>query len=280
MTIRQTPFGRRTVLGSILVGITTGLAGCSALSDSDDDDSSTNSSGDVLQSVAVEGLELVVELERDAVDQLNLIDPSGELFGHQTIESGVSRTTISIGTDYSPGEYELIALAGGETVETTSITLEPELDLTELRLGRDYPEKMYEGASDSSTKSEAILSVANRGTGPTALTTLRFDGDVPYPTPENYDEVGRSGIYDPENDFGADAKSIPIPAGETVLIYSNSLPFSPPITQSKCDSIGRDGQFTVHLSATHESENLDRNYVIHYFNTSPDDCEIELEGTA
>ena len=275
MTIQQTSHDRRTVLGSILVGITTGLAGCSALSDSDDDPS-TDSSGEIIQSVAVEGLELVVELERDAVDQLNLIDPSGELFAQQTIESGVSRTMLEIGTNYPVGEYELIGLADEETVETTSVTLEPDLELTELRLARNYPEEMYEGARDSSTEAEAILSVTNRGTGPTAATALRFEGDVPFPTHESYDEADESGIHDPENDFGADAESIALPAGETVLIYSNTRPFSPAGTRSKCDSVGQGGQFTVRLSTSHAID-LTLDYVIHYLGTTPDDCEIEIE---
>ncbi|MFP8890594.1 hypothetical protein ACLI4U_12565 [Natrialbaceae archaeon A-CW2] len=276
MTIQQTPLDRRTVLGSILVGITTGLAGCSALGDADDD-SSTNSGGDVLQSVAVEGLELVVELERDAVDQLNLIGPAGELFAHQTIESGVSRTTLEIGTDYPVGEYELIGLADEETVETTSVTLEPDLELTELRLARDHPEEMYEGASDSSTEAEVILSINNIGTGPTAATALRFEGDVPFPTHESFDETGNSGIYDPENEFGADAESIALPAGEKVLLYSSTRPFSPAGTRSKCDSVGEDGEFTVRLSVTHESVVLTSDYFIHYYGTDADDCQFEIE---
>jgi len=275
MTIQQTSLDRRTVLGSILVGITTGLAGCSALSHSDDDPS-TDSGGDILQSVAVEGLELVVELERDAIDQLNVVAPSGELFAKRTIESGVSHTTIEVGTDYPPGEYELLGLNDDETVETTTITLEPDLELTELRLARNYPEEMYEGASDFRTESEAILSVTNRGTGPTAATALRFEGDVPFPSPESYDEAGESGIYDPENDFGADAEAINLPAGETVLIYSNALPFSSVNTGSKCDSVGQDGQFTVRLSTSHAID-LSLDYIIHYLGTAPDDCEIEID---
>jgi len=274
MTTQQTTVNRRTAIGSILVGITTGLAGCSRLTDRGD-----STADELIQHVAVDGLELVIELERDAIDQLNVIGPSGDLFTQQTIESGVSRVTVSIGTDYSPGEYELIGLADGETVEATSIVLEPDLELTELRLGRDYPEEMYEGADDTTTEAEAILSVTNSGSGPTALTALRFEGDVPFPTHESYDEADKSGIYDPEDDFGADADSLTISAGETVLVYSDSLPFLPVNARSKCDSVGRDGQFTVRLFATHESENLDRDYIIHYLGTSPDDCEIEIERT-
>jgi len=278
MTTQQKTVYRRTAIGSILVGITAGLAGCSTLSDRGDD-GSADTAGEFIQSVAVDGLELVIELERDAIDRLNVISPSGDLFTQRTIESGVSRTTVSIGTDYEPGEYELIGLADGDSVETIAVSLEPVLELTELRLGRDYPEKMYDGANDSTTEAEAILSVRNSGSGPTALTALRFEGDVPFPTHESYDEAGESRIHDPESDFGADADSLTIPAGETVLVYSNSRPFSPAGTRSKCDSVGRDGQFTVRLFATHPSVDLTLDYTIHYIGTSPDDCEVEIEET-
>jgi len=278
MTTQQKTVYRRTAIRSLLVGATAGLAGCSTLSDRNDD-GSADAAGEFIQSVDVDGLELVIELERDAIDQLNLIEPSGDLFAQQSIESGVSRTTISVGTDYPPGEYELIGVAGEETVETTSIALEPELELTELRLGRDYPEEMYEGASDFRTESEAILSVTNRGTGPTAVTTLRFEGDVPFPSHESFDEAGESGVYDPENDFGADAESIDLPAGETVLVYSNALPFSSVNIQSKCDSVGQDGQFTVRLSTSHGID-LTLDYVIRYLDTASDDCEIEIERSS
>ena len=276
MTIQQTPLDRRTVLGSILVGITTGLAGCSALSDSDDDDSSTNTSGEVLQSVAVEGVELVVELERDAVDQLNIIDPSGELFAQQTIESGVSRTTLEIGTDYPIGEYELIGLADEETVETTSITLEPDLELTELRLARDHPEEMYEEASGSILETGTILTVANSGTGPSAITTLRFDGDVPNPTHESYDE---SGIYDPDDDLGADAELMVVPAGENVVLYSNLEPFTLAASRISCTPSGEEGEFTVRLDSTHDSEGVVANYSVEYIGTDHENCTVEIERT-
>ncbi len=279
MTIQQHTVCRRTALGSILVGITTGLAGCSGLSGGSDT-TSADTGGEIIKSVDVDGLDLVIELDRDAIDQLNVIAPSGDLFAQRTIESGVSRTTIAIGTDYAPGEYELIGLYDGDSVETVPVSLEPDLELTELRLGRDYPEEMYDGARDSSIEADAILSVRNGGSGPTALTALRFDGDVPFPTHESYDETGESGIYDPESDFGADAEALTIPAGETVLVYSNSLPFLPVNARSKCDSVGRDGQFTVYLSATHDTVNLDRDYVIHYIETDSDDCAIEIGETA
>ncbi|QFU84127.1 hypothetical protein GCU68_07270 [Natronorubrum aibiense] len=199
------------------------------------------------------------------------------MFAQQTIESGVSQATISIGTDYPPGEYDVIGLAGEETVATTSLSIEPDLELTELRLARNHPEEMYDGARESSIEAEAILSVTNQGSGPTAVTALRFDGDVPFPTHESYDESGESGIYDPENDYSGDAESIPIPAGETVLVYSNTLPFLPVNARAKCDSVGRGGEFTVRLFATHDVVTLTREYAIHYLGTDSDKCEIEIE---
>lgn len=269
---------RRIVLGSLLTGISTTLAGCAAVSDGGDG-SASDSGGDAIQNIDVDGFSLVVELDRDAIAQLNVIDPSGELLVQRMIESGVSRTTFPLPIDYPPGEYELIRLADGETIETTSVLLEPELELTELRLGRDHPEEMYDSASDYRTEAEAILSVTNSGTGPTAVTALRFEGDVPLPTHESYDETGSSGIYDPENDFGADAESITIPAGETVLVYSNTRPFLPINARSKCESIGRDGQLIVHLSATHDEANLTTDRTIHYITSDSDDCHIEIKGS-
>ncbi|SIS15901.1 hypothetical protein SAMN05421752_11558 [Natronorubrum thiooxidans] len=279
MTNKQKTIHRRTALGSILAGITTGLAGCTS-SGNGSDDRSTDAAGDVIQSVDVDGLELVIELKRDEIDQLNVIAPSGDLFSQQTIESGVSQVSIDVGTDYSPGEYEIIGLADEESVEAVRVSLEPDLELTELRLGRDHPEEMYDGASDSQIDAEAILSVTNQGTGPTAVTALRFEGDVPFPTHESYDENDESGIYDPENDFGADADSITIPAGETVLVYSNSRPFSPAGTRSKCNSVGRNGQFTVHLFAIHDAADITLEYLIHYLSSDSEDCVIEIEETA
>ncbi|ELY41609.1 hypothetical protein [Natronorubrum sulfidifaciens] len=279
MTNKQKTIHRRTALGSILAGIIAGLAGCTSSGDGGDD-RSADGAGDVIQSVDVDGLELVIELERDTIDQFNVVDPSGELFAKRAIESGVSHTTIEVGTDYPPGEYELLGLNDDEPVETTTVTLEPDLELTELRLAREYPEEMYEGASDSQIDAEAILSVTNQGTGPTAVTALRFEGDVPFPTHESYDENNESGIYDPENDFGADADSITIPADETVLVYSNSLPFLPVNVQTKCNSIGRDGRFTVHLSTTHNIANITLEYLIHYLSADSEDCVIEIEETA
>ncbi|WP_226007452.1 hypothetical protein [Natrinema salinisoli] len=277
MTDTQYTPHRRIVLGSLLTGISTSLAGCSTVSNSGETEPTADSGGEIIHSSEMVDLDLVIELERDAVDQLNVVAPSGELFARRTIGSGVSRTMVKVGTDYPPGEYELIGLSDGQTVETTSITLEPELEISELRLGRDHPEAMYDGASDSETEAEAILSVANRGTGPTAATALRFEGDVPFPTHESYDEVGKSGIYDPEDEFEANAELIPIPAGETVLLYSSTRPFSPASTRSKCNSVGRNGRFTVRLFAAHDEENLALEYMIHYLETDSDDCDVEIE---
>ncbi len=257
---------RRTVLGSILAGASAGLAGCAGLG---------ATGGDVITSIDVDGTDLVLTVEPDTVDRVNLIAPSGELFRKRTIASGVSQRRIPIGVSYSPGEYEILALSDGETVGTSSVTLEPELELTELRLGRDHPDAMYDGASDSSINSEAILSVSNNGTGPTAVTALRFEGDIPYPTPEWYDENGDSGVYDEERGFG-DADAVPIPAGDTVPVYSNSSPFVYLFAQDKCDPGEEAKEFTVRLIGEHELI-VAREYLIYYSETHSGNCDFDIE---
>ena len=264
MTQHNRP-SRRTVLGSILAGASAGLAGCAGIS---------GTGSDVITSIDVDGTDLVLTVEPDTIDAVNIIAPSGELFRDRSIASGASQRRIPIGISYSPGEYEIIALSDGERVATSTVTLEPELELTELRLGRDHPELMYDGASDSSINSEAILSVSNHGTGPTAVTALLFEGDVPYPTPEWYDENGDSGICDENRGFG-DSDAVLVPAGKDVVLYSNTSPLSAYFDQDRCDTIGQEGRFTVRLHATQDLS-ISGEYSIHYHEDDSGSCDFDI----
>ncbi|USZ71428.1 hypothetical protein [Natronosalvus halobius] len=256
------------------IATSVGLAGCAA---SGNDETATESNDSLEFTSRVEGTQLVLRFQAGVIDQVNVVDPAGELFVTRTVEAGVSRLAVEIGTEYTPGPYEVIGLDAKEVVETQSLKLEPDLELTKLRLGKEYPEEMYEGATESDTNAEAILSVTNTGTGPTAVTQLRFRGDVPLPTHESYDETGASGIYDPENDFGADADAIVIPAGETVLIYSNNRPFSPTGRGVECGLAGTRGHFTVELASVHQSEKASLEYEIQYQDTESHGCEYKIE---
>ncbi|UTF54849.1 hypothetical protein [Natronosalvus rutilus] len=274
MNTNQQTYQRRTALRVLALATSVGLAGCTA---SDDSESATESNDSLEFDSRVEGTQLVLAFKAGVIDQVNVVDPSGELFVTRTVEAGVSRLTVEIGAEYTPGTYEVVGLAAKEVVETQILKLEPDLELTELRLGKEYPEEMYEGATESDTNAEAILSVTNTGTGPTAVTQLRFRGDVPLPTHESYDETGVSGIYDPENDFGADADAIVIPAGETVLIYSNTWPFSPTARGIDCDLAGEDGHFTVELFSIHHSQSISLEYKIQYAESDTYGCSYKVE---
>ena len=268
MTPQHDRPSRRTVLGSILAGASAGLAGCAGLG-------ATGS--DVITSIDVDGTDLVLTIEPNKIDAVNVITPSGELFRERTIASGASQRRIPIGVSYSPGEYEIIVLSDGETVATSSVTLEPELELTELRLGRDHPEAMYDGARLASTNSEAILTVTNHGTGPTAVTALRFEGDVPYPISDKDDRYIDSGIYDERRGFG-EATAIRVPAREAVVFYSNTEPFSPIFVREKCDLVGEGGEFIVRL-ITSQEHNIANEYSIHYHDHNSEACDFEIEDS-
>jgi len=267
-------FCRRTVLGSIVSTAAVGLAGCSSLGSSNGTGSDSTDRQDVFQRVYIDGTDLTVELDRDAVDQLNVIDPTGELFAQRSIESGVSRVGIDVGTTYEIGTYEIIGVSSGESIEETSIVLEPELELTELKLGLNHPDAMHEEASDSDKESEAILQITNSGTGPTAVDRLRFDGGVPFPTPEQYED---SGIYNLGDGFRRDAESVVIPPKQSVTIYSTTRPFLSVNLQTKCNQTDQRELFTVHVSSTHKIDNQQYAYTIHYFQEGNGSCNAEIE---
>ncbi|WP_254807871.1 hypothetical protein [Natronosalvus amylolyticus] len=284
MTIEQT-ICRRTALTGVTTGIVAALAGCTGSNDSEDRDGNTDSTFEddergPIQSITLDETQLVIDLERDVATRLNVIDPTGELFAWRQIDAGVSRTRIDLGFAYTPGDYEFIALDDDETLGSVVMAFEPNLEFIDLRLARDYPEEMYEGANRFAMEGDAILYVTNSGSGPTAITTLRFRGDVPYPTRDSYDETGVSGIYDLENDFSRDADEVIIPPGKAVRIYSNNVPFSPSRIYNRCETVGEEGQFSVEFTSTHSAKIHLTEYHVHYLTSDLGECQVEIEGPA
>ncbi|MFP8890801.1 hypothetical protein ACLI4U_13670 [Natrialbaceae archaeon A-CW2] len=261
------------------------LAGCTGSNDSEDRDGNTDSTFEddergPIQSITLDETQLVIDLERDAVTRLNVIDPTGELFAWRQIDAGVSRTRIDLGFAYTPGDYEFIALDDDETLGSVVMAFEPNLEFIDLRLARDYPEEMYEGANRFAMEGDAIVYITNSGSGPTAVTTLRFRGDVPYPTRDSYDETGDSGIFDVESEFGGDADAVIIPSGGTVRVYSSTLPFSWTRISRQCATVGKGGRFSIELTPSHSSENISVDFEIDYIDSDIDGCELEIEVAA
>jgi len=98
-----------------------------------------------LTRIAVEGTTLVVELSEEAdTNQINLIQPNGELFGKRDVAAGAQQVSFEIGTAYAPGEYRVLALKGEETVVETSTELRPEIQIQDVGLYRNNPDKPWD----------------------------------------------------------------------------------------------------------------------------------------
>ena len=269
----------RTVAGAALASV----AGClndGGSSGTPSDGTATTNSQGPLTRVAVEGTTLVVELSAEAdVDQVNLIQPNGELFGKRDVAAGAQQVSFEIGTAYEPGEYRVVALKGEESVVETTLPIQPDLSIVEMGIGRNQPEKMWDGSSDEIAE-EAFVTVENRGSGPDAITKLLFLGDVPYPSDEegtnyaNNEDV--SGIYDPQSD--SEVSEVIVAAGDQVTIYSSRSPFAfVPGSGTSCKDEQQSGEFELILETPVEEAQLTKNYNIQYSaSTEADNCEITI----
>jgi hypothetical protein len=269
----------RTVAGATLASV----AGClndGGSSGTPSDGTATTNSQGPLTRVAVEGTTLVVEFSEEAdVDQVNLIQPNGELFGKRDVAAGVQQISFEIGTAYEPGEYRVVALKGEESVVETTLPIQPDLSIVEMSIGRNQPEKMWDGSSDEIAE-EAFVTVENRGSGPDAITKLLFLGDVPYPSDEegtnyaNNEDV--SGIYDPQSD--SEVSEVIVAAGAQVTIYSSRSPFAfVPGSGTSCKDEQQSGEFELILETPVEEAQLTKNYNIQYSASAEvDNCEITI----
>jgi len=285
--IRNNPtISRRNVLRTAAGAALVSVAGCLT----DDGDSGTPGDGTdspdgqgPLQRVAVEGTTLVVELSPDAdVDQINLIQPNGELFGTRDVAAGAQQVSFEIRTSYAPGDYSVIALRDEETVAETSLSLQPDLEIVEMGIGKNQPEKMWDGPRDEIAE-EAFVTVENQGSGPDAITKLLFIGDVPYPSDEegtNYaDSDDISGIYDPQSD--SEVNEVIVGAGEQITVYSSRSPFAfVPGAGTSCTDDEQSGEFELILETEVGDSRITKGYAIQYSASSePDGCDITISET-
>ena len=274
--IRHISTTRRSVLGGIATGATVAVSGCTSGSETghSDIDEDRSDDDDVFDDVFVEGTELVLEFtDESSVDRVNVIDPAGELFAERTIPTGVQRETIEIGTSYSPGEYEIVALEDEEEQAMRSLTIEPDVRITDLRLGRNHPEEMFEGAGEIDIETETIIGVKNTGTGPDEIVSLSFSGDVPRPTSSDFDE---SGIYDTESDIRRHADGVEILPGDEAVIYSQLMPFSAAGENIACTPSGQQGEFEVILESSLHGNTISSTYAVTYTGENLIECEIEV----
>ena len=116
MTRDNPHLSRRIALRTIAGAALASVAGCldGNGSTTPDGSESPSSGSSVFQQVTVNGTALVVEFASDSeFDQINLIQPNGELFGQREVAAGSQQVSFDLGTAYEPGEYQIFALRGG-----------------------------------------------------------------------------------------------------------------------------------------------------------------------
>jgi len=283
MTRNHPHISRRTALRTVASAALAGVAGCL----NDNGGSGTPSDGTTspdgegpLTRVAVDGTTLVVELSEEAdIDQVNLIQPNGELFGERDIATGAQQVSFEIGTSYTPGEYRVLVLEGEDTVQESTLSVQPNLSIVEIGIGKNQPEEMWDSSSDKISK-EAFASVENQGNGSDSIMKLLFIGDVPYPSDEegtNYDENDDvSGIYDPGEDTEVD--EVVIEPGEQLTLYSYRSPFAFVRGEgTSCESEEQTGSFEVILETRVGANRVSNTYSIRYSTSEEfDNCEITI----
>nr|WP_176705291.1 hypothetical protein [Halobacterium sp. GN101] len=285
MTQDNLHISRRTALRTVAGTAVASMAGCMDDNGSAGPNGSSSPKGEsgVFRQVTVEGTELIVQFDSDSeFDQINLIQPDGELLGQREVATGSQQVSFDIGTTYAPGEYEIVALSGEETVGESSLSVQPNLGIVEMGIGRNQPEEMWD-ESESEIDEEAYVTLENQGTGPDAVTKLLFIGDVPYPSDEegtNYvDDEDVSGTYDPESD--SEVKQIIIAPGEQITLYSSRSPFAfVPGAGTSCSEESKTGEFELILETRVSRDRVTKTYSIQYSGAQEtDNCEISISET-
>jgi len=275
MTRNHPHISRRTALRTVAGAALVSVAGC--LNDNDgsgtpgDGTTSPDSNGPLTR-IAVEGTTLVVELSEEAdVDQVNLIQPNGELFGKRDVAAGAQQVSFEIGTAYAPGEYRVLALKGEETVVKTTTELRPEIQIQDVGLFRNNPDKPWdevygESETDRIKNGEAFVTVENTGSGPEAITELIFSGDVPNP------------IENPRGSGMHETDRVVVSPGETADLFSNSFPFGSESEEGMgCSPDGNSGRFTVIVETQVRGNRVTRAYNVQYSGSDEmTDCEVTI----
>jgi hypothetical protein len=249
------------------------VAGCLNNDDSPGGGNSTPSDErGIIQQVTVEETELVVEYSsEEGVDQINLVQPNGELFGQRETAAGSQQVSFEIGTSYEPGEYTVVALSGEETLAESSSLIQPEIGIQEVGLYRNNPEKPWDEVygdteTDRLKNGEAYVTVENTGSGPEAIVELIFSGDVPNPV----EDPRGSGMYETEQ--------VVISPGETTDLFSSSFPFGSESEEGMgCSPDGNSGQFTVTVRTQVGGDQVSESFDVQYSgSTEMSDCEVSI----
>jgi len=215
---------RRRFLAAAASGMAGALAGCGT---------ATSSDADPFETVTVEGTGLAITLaSRPRVDEIELRSPDDTTFVRQRLDPEGDRATLPlIETSYTAtpehyraGENTLVASRDGERVGQRTVSLSPDVRLTDMRLA-------------DGTGFNPTVTVENAGTGPTFLTYLGFD-NVPNPTSPAAETTG----LPEERGVG-----VPLPPA-TREVRSGSMPFAFRRLPSEADTLSCPGRQSVEVT--------------------------------
>lgn len=205
MTHDSTNPTRRTALKTVSAGVLAGLAGCFG-GESPDGGGDNSSQGDgtvesnpVFQSITMSGTRFQFELKSDTdVFAVNVVDSSGELAGDTRVETGVTSGTVHVGSNYTPGTYEFVAVdSADEEIATVEKTFEPDVSISDTALasGSDAFNEEY----PSLVRGKILFEISNDGNGSAVIEELVWANPQGEVNPEDWDGTAPA-FYDEGTD--------------------------------------------------------------------------------
>jgi hypothetical protein len=274
MIRHKPPLSRRNALRTVGGCTLVSLAGCLTTNGDPRGNNDPNSSDEeeTIQQVTVNGTELVVKYSpEEEVEQINLVKPSGEVFGQRETVAGSQQISFEIGTSYEPGEYTVVALSGEETLAESSAVVEPEIRIRDIGLYRNDPDKPWDEVygdteTDRLKNGEAYVTVENTGSGPETIVELIFSGDVPNPV----EDPQGSGMYETEQ--------VALLPGERTDLFSSSFPFGSESQEGMgCSPNGNSGQLTITVQTQVGGDQVSKIFDVQYSgSTEMSNCEISI----
>lgn len=174
-------------------------------------------------SVVKTGLEITIEENAD-ISQINLITPSGELWGRKNVAAGVSTVSLTLldqNTSYTPGTYTVVGVNGGDTVDEVKVDLHPDVTINDVFAAEERPDLDWNKSYDG-WKNAIGAEVTNTGTGPEYITRLPVFQSPRYPQDE------------PKPGGGTPiARNVFVESGATVVVTDPSQEFRPDFSWCK-----------------------------------------------
>src|SRR6056297_1073200 len=173
---------RRTLLTGVTSGVAA-VAGCSSSDKKPDSSTTANGRNATFESIEWEGTTLVAKLHSDVTaDRVTLVNPSGTTVRTGWPEKGSPGAHLSLlgeGSEgYTPGDYTLVAYAGNSEVGDTTVSLDPELTIRDVKWAKNHPTLDWE-KDESTWENHAALVIENTGTAPTYLSSVKWT-DAPF----------------------------------------------------------------------------------------------------